>query len=225
MALVAYESVHIVTYIRVYIPILCCSVAKSCLSLCDPVGCNTPVFPVLPHLPEFAQTRVSWVSDAIQPSHPLSSPSLPTLNLSHHQGLCSEFALCIIKYWSFSISPSNDYSGLISFTIDWLDLLAVQGALKSLLQHHSSKVSVLQFSAFFMVQHSHLYMTTGKIIACMIGTFVGRVISLLFSSLSRFDIAFLPRSKCLLILWLQSPSTVILEARKIKSVTSPTFYL
>ena len=145
-------SVHIPMYIHVYIPILCCcSVAKSCLSLCDPVGYNTPVFPVLHYLPEFAQTHVHRVSDAIQPPHPLLSPSPPALNLSQHQGLCNEFSLCVIKYWSFSISPSNDYSGLISFTIDWFDLLAVQGVLKSLLQHHSSKASVLQCSAFFMV--------------------------------------------------------------------------
>ena len=100
---------------------------------------------------QFAQTHVHRVSDAIQPPHPLLSPSPPALNLSQHQGLCNEFSLCVIKYWSFSISPSNDYSGLISFTIDWFDLLAVQGVLKSLLQHHSSKASVLQCSAFFMV--------------------------------------------------------------------------
>ena len=117
------------------------------------------------------------------------------------------------KYWSFSfrISPSNEYSGLISFRIDLLDLLAVKGTLKSLLQHHSSKVSVLQCSAFFMVQHSHLYMTTGKAIALTIQTFGGKVMSLLFNRLPRFVIAFLPRSKCLLISLLQSPSAVILE--------------
>ena len=117
------------------------------------------------------------------------------------------------KYWSFSlsISPSNEYSGLISFRIDWLDLLSVQGTLKSLLQHHSSKASVLQYSAFFMVQLSHLYMTTGKTIALTIWTFVGKVISLLFNMLSRFVIAFLSRSKHLLISRLQSLSTEILE--------------
>ena len=117
------------------------------------------------------------------------------------------------KYWSFSyrISPSNEYSGLISFRIDLLDLLAVQGTLKSLLQHHSSKVSVLQCSAFFMVQHSHLYMTTGKAIALTRWTFVGKIMSLLFNMLPRLAIAFLPRSKCLLISLLQSPSAVILE--------------
>ena len=114
-----------------------------------------------------------------------------------------------------SISPSNKYSGLISFQTDWFDLLAVQGALKSLLQHHSSKASILQCSAFFMVQLSYLYVTTGKTIALTRWTFVGKVMSLLFNTLPRFVIAFLPRSKCLLILWLQSLSAVILEPKKI----------
>ena len=125
------------------------------------------------------------------------------------------------KYWSFSfnISPSNEYSGLISFRMDWLDLLAVQGTLKSLLQHHSSKASILLHSAFFMVQFSHSYTTTGKTIALTIQTFVGKVISLLYNMLSTFGIAFLPRSKYLLISWLQSPSAVILEPKTIKCVT------
>ena len=131
--------------------------------------------------------------------------------------------LCIRwpKYWSFSfsISPSNEYSGLISFTMDWLDLLEVQGTHKSLLQHHSSKASIPWRSAFHMVQLSHPYMTTGKIIALTRQTFVGKVMSLLFSMLSRFVIAFLPRSNHLLISRLQSPSAVILEFKKIKSVT------
>ena len=107
------------------------------------------------------------------------------------------------KYWRFSISPSNEYSGLISFRIDWFDLLAVQGTLKSLFQHHSLKASALQCSAFFMVQLAHPHMTTGKTIALTTGTFVGKVVSLLFNTLSRFVIAILPRSKCFLILWLQ----------------------
>ena len=121
------------------------------------------------------------------------------------------------KYWSFSfsISPSNEYSGLISFRMDWLDLLAVQETLKSLLQHHSSKVSILQCSAFFIVQLSHPYMTTGKTIALTRWTFVGKVMYLLFNMLSRLVIAFLPRSKCLLISWLQLPSAVI-EAQENK---------
>ena len=128
------------------------------------------------------------------------------------------------KYWSFSFSiiPSNEHPGLISFRMDWLDLLAVQGTLKSLLQHHSSKASILQFSALFTVQFSHPYMTTGKTIALTRQTFVGKVISLLFNMLSRLVITLLPRSKGLLISWLQSPSAVILEPPKIKSVTVST---
>ena len=121
--------------------------------------------------------------------------------------------------FSFSISPSNEYSGLISFWIDWFDLLAVQGTLKSLLQHHSSKASILQYSTFFMVQLSYPYMTTIKTIDLTRWTFVGKVMSLLFNTLSRFVVAFLPRSKHLLISWLQSPSAVILEPKKIKSIT------
>ena len=123
------------------------------------------------------------------------------------------------KYWSFSITPSNEYSGLISFRMDWLDLLAIQGTLNSLLQHHSSKASVLWCSAFFIVQLSHPYMTTGKPITLTRRTFVGKVTSLQFNTLSRLVVTFLPRSKCLLISWLQSPSAVILEPPKIKSDT------
>ena len=125
------------------------------------------------------------------------------------------------KYWSFrfNISPSNEHSGLISFRMDWLDLLAVQGTLKSLLQHHSSKASILQCSAFFIVQLSHPYFTTGKTIALTRQTFVGKVMSLLFNMLSRLVITFLPRSMHLLISWLQSPSPVILKPEKIKSAT------
>ena len=124
------------------------------------------------------------------------------------------------KYWSFSfsISPSNEYSGLISFKIDWFDLLAVEGTLKSLLQHHSSKASMLWCSVFFVVQLSHPYMTTGKTIVLTKWNFVGRVMSLLFNMPSRFVIAFLPRSKHLLISWLQSLSDIILKPKKIKSV-------
>ena len=125
------------------------------------------------------------------------------------------------KYWSFSfnISPSNEHPGLISFRMDSLDLLAIEETLKSLLQHHNSKASVLQCSAFFRVQHSHPYMTTGKTIALTRWTFVGKVMSLLFNMLSRLVITFLPRSKCLLISWLQSPSAVILEPKKLKSAS------
>ena len=123
------------------------------------------------------------------------------------------------KYWGFGISPSNEYSGLISFRIDWFYLLAVQGTLNSFLQHQSSKASILRCSTFFMVQLSHLYMTIGKIIALTIQTFVGNVMSLFLNTLSRLVITFLPRSKCLLISWLQWPSAMILELKKIKSVT------
>ena len=128
------------------------------------------------------------------------------------------------KYWSFSfnISPCSEHPGLISFTMDWLDLLAVQGTLKSLLQHHSSKASILRHSAFFIVQISHPYMTTGKTIALTRRTFVGKVTALLFHMLSRLIITFLLRRKHLLISWLQSPSSVILEPPKIKSVTVAT---
>ena len=131
----------------------------------------------------------------------------------------NESALHIRSSFSFSISPANEYLGLISFSMDWLDLLAVQGTFKSLLQHHSSKASILQRSAFFTVQLSHPYMTTGKTIALTRQTFVGKGMSLLFNMLSRLVITFLPRSKCLLISWLQSPSAMILEPPKIKSVT------
>ena len=128
------------------------------------------------------------------------------------------------KYWSFSfsITPSNEHSGLISFRMDWLDLLAVQGTLKSLLEHHSSKALILQCSAFFIVQLSHPYMTTGEIIALTRRAFVSKVMSLLFNMLCRLVIAFLPRSKLLLISWLQSPSAVILEPPKIKLATVST---
>jgi len=192
------------------------------------MDCSTHGLPVVHHqFPEFTQTHVHWVSDDIQPSHPLSSPSPPALNLSQHQGVFSkESALHIRwpKYWSFSfnITPSNEHPGLISFRMDWLDLLAVQGTLKSLLQHHSSKASILQRSAFFTVQLSHPYMNTGKTMALTRRTFVVKIMSLLFNMLSRLIISFLPRSKHLLISWLQSPSAVTFEPRKIKSVTIST---
>ena len=162
------------------------------------MNCGMPGFPVHHQLPELAQTHVPRVSDAIQPSHPLSFPSL-SFNLSQHQGLLNESVLHIRwpKYWSFSFntSHSNEYSGLISFRIDWFDLLTVQGTLKSLLQHHSSKAFILECSAFPMVQLSDPYMTTGKTIALTKWTFVGRIMSLLFNMLSRLLITFLPRSK------------------------------
>ena len=178
------------------------------------MDCSSLGLPVQHELPEFTQTHVPWVGDAIQPSHPPSSPSPPAYNLSPHQAFFHESVTLIRwpKYWSFSfsISPSNEHSRLISFRMDWLDLLAVQGTLKSLLQHHSSKASVLQHSAFFIVQLSHPYMTTGKTTALTKWTLVGKLMSLLFNMLSKLVITFLPRSKRLLISWLHSPSIMLL---------------
>ena len=142
------------------------SVAQSCPTLCDPMNRSTPGLPVHHQLPEFTQTHIHRFGDAIQPSHPLSSPSPPALNLSQHWVFSNESALRIRwpKEWgfSFNLSPSNEHPGLISFRMDWFDLFAVQGTLNSLLQHHSSKASILRCSAFFIVQLSHPYMTTGK---------------------------------------------------------------
>ena len=159
------------------------SVAESCLTLWDPMNHSRPGLPVHHQLPEFTQTHVHWVSDAVKPSHPLPFPPSPTFKPSQHQGLSNVSVLLIRwpKYWSFSfsISPSDEHPGLISFRIDWLNLLAVQGTLKSLLQHHSSKASIWR-SAFFTIQLSHPYMTTGKTIALNRRTFVGKVICLCF---------------------------------------------
>ena len=174
---------------------------------------STPGLPVHHQLPGFTQTHVHQVSDAIQPSSsviPFSScpQSLPASVFSNESTLHMRWP----KYWSFSFSiiPSKEHPGLF-FRMDWLDLLAVQGTLKSLLQHHSLKASIFQCSAFFTVQLSHPYMTTGKTIALTRWTLVGKVMSLLLNMLSRLIITFLPRSKHLLITWLQSPSAVILE--------------
>ena len=164
------------------------SVAQSCPTLCDPVNYSTPGFPVHHQLPESTQTHVHRVGDAIQPSHPLLSPSPPAPNPSQHHVFSNESTLRVRwpKDWSFSfsISPSNKHPGLISFRMDWLNLLVVQSTLKNLLQHHSSKDSILQHSAFFTVQLSHPYMTTGKTIALTRRNFVGKVISLLLNMLS-----------------------------------------
>ena len=178
------------------------------------MDCSMPFFPVHHQLPEF--TQLIFIESVIPFNHlifcrPLLLPSIfPSITV-----FSSESVLCIRwpKYWSFSfsISPSNEYSGLISFRIDWFDLLAVQGTLKSILQHHSSKTSILWHWAFFIVQLSHPYMTTGKTIALTRWTFVGKVMSLLLNMLSRLVIIFLPRSKSLFISWLQSPFAVILE--------------
>ena len=182
---------------------------------------STPGLPVHHQLLEFTETHVRRVSDAIQPSHPLSPISLllsvfPKIRVFSNE---SPLRMRWPKDWSFSsnISPSNEHSGLISFRMDWLDLLAVQGTLKSLLQHHSSKIS-----AFFTVQLSHPYMTTGKTIALTRWTSVGKMVCLLFNMLSSLVITFLPSSKRHLISWLQSPSAVILEPPKIKSDTVST---
>ena len=170
------------------------------------MDCSTPGFPVLHHLPELAQIHIHWVSDAIQQSHPLSSLSLPAFNLSQHQGLfkwvSSSHQVAKVLEFQLYIIPSSEHLGLISFMMDWLDLLAVQGTLKSLLQYHSSKASILLHSAFFIVHLSHPYMTTGKIIALTRWTFVGKVMSLLFNMLSRLVITSLPSSKRSLISWL-----------------------
>ena len=165
------------------------SVAQSCLTLCDPMNRSTPGLPVHHQLPEFTQTHVHRVGDAIQPSHLLSSPSPPAPIPPSIRIFSNESTLIMRwpKYWSFSFSiiPSKEHPGLISFRMDWLDLLAVQGTLKSHLQHHSSKASILWHSAFFTVQLSHPYMATGKTIALTRWTFVGKVMSLLFNMLSR----------------------------------------
>ena len=186
-----------------------CSAAKSYPTLCDPVDWSTPGFPVLHYLPELAHTQVHWVSDATNHlifCYPLLPSFFPSIRVFSNE---SALPIRWPKYWSFSfnISPSNEYSRLISYRIDWFDFFAVQGTLKSLLQYHNSEASILQCSAFFMVQLSHPYMTNGKIIALTIWTFVGKVMSLLLNMLSRFVIAFLSRSKYILILWLQSSSS------------------
>ena len=197
------------------------------MTLCDPTGCRKPDFPVHHQLTELTQTHIHRVGDAIQPSHPLSSPSPPPSIFPSIRVFLNESVLCIRwpKYWSFSftISSSNEYSGLISFRMDWLDLLVVQGTLKSLLQHHRSKASILQHPAFFIVQLSYPYMTIGETIALTRWTFVGKVLSLLFNMLSRLVIVFLPRSKSHLISWPQSPSAGILGPKKVKSISFHCF--
>ena len=172
-------------------------------NLRNPMNCSTLGLPVHHQVPESTQTHVHQVGDAIQPSHPLSSLLLLPSIFPSIRVFSNESAVCIRrpKYWSFSfnVSPSNEHPGLISFRMDWLDLLAVQGTLKSLLQHHSSKASILQLSAFFIVQLSHPHRTTEKTIALTRRTFVDKAMSLLLNMLSRLVITFLPRSKLLLI--------------------------
>ena len=202
------------------------SVAQLCLTLCDHMDCSMPSFPVLP-ISRGLLKRMSI--ELVMPSNHLvlsHSLLLLPLILPSIRGFSNESALRIRwpKYWSFSlsISPSNEYSGLISFRMDWLELFTVQRTLKSL-QHHSSKALILWGSAFFLVQLSHPYMTTGKTMALTRRSFAGKVMSLFFNMLSRLIRAFLPRSKHLLISWLQSPSAVILEPKEIKSVTVSLF--
>ena len=176
------------------------SVTQSCPTVCHPRECRTPGFPVHHQLLELAQTHVHWVSDTIQPSLPLAFPSPPAFNLSEMRvfsngRLFTQVAKVLELH--LQINPSSEYSGLISFRIDWFGLFAVQGILKSLLQHHSSKASVLWHSDFFMVQFSHPCMITGKTIVLNIWTLVEKVMSLFFNTLSIFVVGFLPKSKCL----------------------------
>ena len=197
------------------------SVTQSCPTLSDPMDCSMPGFLSITNSWSLLKLNVYWVGDAINHLILYCALLLLLSIFPSIRVLSNESALRIRwpKYWSFSfsISPSNGYSGLISFRMDWLGLLAVQGTLKSLRQHHSSKASILWHLAFFMIQFSHPYMTLGKTIALSRWTFVGKITSLLFNMLSRLVIAFLPRCKCLLISWLQSPSAVILE-----SIASPS---
>ena len=179
------------------------SVAQSCPALCDPMDRSTPGLPVHHQLPEFTQTHVHHVGDAIQPSHPLLSPSPPAPHPSQHQGLfqlvSSSHEVARVLEFQPQHTPSNEHPGLVSFRMDWLDLLAVQGTLKSLLQYNISKAWILQRSAFFTVKLSHPYTT----IALTRWTFVDKVMSLLFNMLSSSVITFLPRNKHLLISWLK----------------------
>ena len=194
------------------------SVAQSCLTFCNPMNRSTPGLPVhhqLQSLPKLMSIKSVMPSCHLILCRPLLllPPIPPSIRVFYNE---STFRMRWLKYWSFSfsISPSNEHPGLISFRMDWLNFLAVQGTLKSLLQHHSSKASILRSSAFFTVQLSHPYMTTGKTIALTRWTFVGKVMSLLLNMLSRLVITFLPMRKRLLISWLQSPSVVILEPKK-----------
>ena len=186
------------------------SLSYICPTLWDPMDCSSLSFPVYHQQLELTQTHVHRVGDAIQPSHPLSSPSLPAFSLSQHQGVFQWVSSShqVAEVLEFQLQhQSFQWIFSVSFRIDWFDLLVVQETLKSLLQHHSLKTLVLQSSSFFMVQLSHLYMTTGKTTAMIIWTFVSKVtkVTLLFNILSRFITAFLPRSKHLLISQLQSP--------------------
>ena len=197
------------------------SVTQPCPTLCHPMNCSTPGLPVHHKLPESTQTHVHWVGDTIQPSHPLSSP-FPAFNLPQHQGFFPMSQL----FTSGGVSASISVLAMNTqewFPLGWTGWISLQSkGLSRVLQHHSSKASILRRSYFFIVQLSYPYMTTGKTIALTRWTFVGKVMSLIFNMLSRLVITFLPRSKCLLISWLQSPSAVTLEPRRIKSATVST---
>ena len=203
----------------------CCSVTKSRLALCDLRTAACQAF--LSFAISQSLFNLMFIESGMPSNHLilccplLFLPSIfPSVRVfSNELALHNRWP----KFWSFSISASNEYSGLISFLIDWFDLLAIQGTLKSLLQHHSLKASVLWCSVFFMVQLSHPYTTTERTIALTIWSFVCKVMSLLFNTLFRFFIALFPRSKCLLISWLQAPSAVILEPRKINSASFHCF--
>ena len=218
--------------IQELILVLRLSVVVQCpshLQLCNPMDCSMPAslsFTISRSLLKHMSIQSVMTSNHLILCHPLLFlPSIfPSIRVFSSD---SAFHIRWPKYcsFSFSISPSNEYSGLISFRIDWFDLLAVQGTLKSLLQHPSSEASILCHSAFFTVQISPSYMTNGKAIALTIWIFVGKVMSMLFNMLSRFGIVFLPRIKHLLISWLQSPSAVIWEPKKIKSVTVSILHL
>ena len=188
------------------------SIAHSRPTLCDPMDCSTPGLPSITD--SWSLLKLTSVESVMPPTISSSVVPFSSCLQSFPATQFIESGGQSIGSFSFSISPSNEHSGLISFRINLFHLLAVQGTLKSLLQHHSSKASILWHSAFFIVQIAHPYMTTGKTIALTRRTFVGKVISLLFNMLSRLVITFLPRSKCLLISWLQSPSAVILEPQK-----------
>ena len=197
------------------------------IRLCDPKDYSMPGFLSITNT--WSLLKLMPIISVMPSNHLiLCGPLLlPPLIFPSIRVFCNELVFCIRwpKYWSFSfsISPSNEYSGLISFRMDWLDLLAVQGTLKSFLQHHSSKASILRHSAFFIVQLSHPYMTPGETITLTKRTFVGKVMSLLLNMLSRFVIAFLPRSQRLLISWLQSPSVVILDPKNKVSHCFPIY--
>ena len=206
-------------------PTFCCwSVAKLCVTLCDPTDCTTPGFPVHHHLPEFGQIHVHRVSDAIQPSHPLWSPSPPAFSI---RVFSTESALPIMwpEYWSFSFSPSNEYSGLISFRMDWLISLQSKGLSRVFSSTTIKSINFSQLSLLYGPTLTSIHGHWKKTIPLTRRTFVGKVMSLLFNMLSRLVITCLPRSKRLLISWLQSASAVILGPPKIKSATvSPSIY-